>query len=135
VTDMVIPPAAVEAGADAIEGYQIGGGFYACNVGIQDASKMSLAALEAALPHLRPLFETATALGLKLGRQEAAERAVDFDGYLIQATVNGDVEVSCAHCPTIHRFEPSRSHTGLLEIFQTARNHMRNCPGRSGDPT
>ena len=56
------------------------------------------------------------------------ERAVDFDGYMIQATVNGDVEVSCVHCPTVHRFEPSKD--GLLEIFQTARNHMANCPER-----
>ena len=129
MTDMVIPPAAREATSEAIFIHSAAGlpwGDSECGCGetfktvVERQRHASEAVLAAALPHLRPLFETA---------KEAAERAVDFDGYMIQATVNGDVEVSCVHCPTIHRFEPSR--TGLLEIFQTARNHMRNCPGRT----
>lgn len=55
--------------------------------------------------------------------------ATAFDGYLMVATVNGDVEVQCVHCPDMPwRYEPRVSN--LLEVVQTVRTHNDRCPER-----
>jgi len=79
VTDMVIPPAAVQAAAKAIYENDLLPGDWPWSALGQDQERLARGrvALEAALPHLRPLFETATELGLKLGRQEAAEEIAE----------------------------------------------------------
>jgi hypothetical protein len=78
MTDPVIPPAAVEAAARA---YWTNGGldedYSRLSPTARDAlERATRLALEAALPHLRPLVEAqelrlATEVALKLGRQEA----------------------------------------------------------------
>jgi hypothetical protein len=77
MTDMTLPPEAVEAAAKAMSGTAPVWDSQDDDTkdGIRALARL---ALEAALPHLRPLVEAqelriATEVALKLGRQEAAE--------------------------------------------------------------
>jgi len=62
---MVIPPEAIRAAAHAMS-------FDLRHRG--SGTAIATAALEAALPHLRPLFETVTQVALELGRKEALDQ-------------------------------------------------------------
>jgi hypothetical protein len=78
VTDMVIPPEAAQELARVLAMQQSGGMWvqYTAETKqllIANFVPTASAALTAALPHLRPLFETATKVALELGRKEAAE--------------------------------------------------------------
>jgi len=78
MTDMVIPPEAAEAGARSIDpaAFDETDPLHAGptrEYRRQVARERSTAAIGGALPHLRPLFETATKVALELGRKEAAE--------------------------------------------------------------
>lgn len=69
VTDMVIPPAAVEELASRL----IDGDLSWQPTHVQEQVRRdAVAAIDALLPHLRPLFETATKVSYELGRKEAA---------------------------------------------------------------
>lgn len=75
MTDMAIPPEAVEAAAlDLYRQERNHEPWLAHSEGVRERYRASARELlEAALPHLRPLFETATKVALELGRKEAAE--------------------------------------------------------------
>jgi len=71
-----VPQAAVDAAAASIYGAYGGKLRYADATAEVQAQyrEQALLTLEAALPHLRPLFETASKVALELGRKEALDQ-------------------------------------------------------------